>query len=283
MLQKHFQPSLERWHLTPDGKPFETVTSFILFVKRHKTACVLKVLKPDSDEKFSGDALQLYNGQGAVMCLAKDQNALLLQRVQPAPPLTEYSLKGQDDKATLIFCDVLTKLHRAKKQTTLFQRIPSISVWGHGFDTFAADAVDTQLSSTLIDDAKTLFFDLVVAQGEAVLLHADLHHDNILYDAHKGWLALDPKGFRGEQEIDVAAYLKNPTHDGFCIQQAFERRLLTLQKELSFDAHKMIAWCYTLTILSCLWLLQHPAPQKEETQKRFQKWRAFALFLKERL
>ena len=280
MLQKYCQPYLDRWRLTPDGKPVETATSFILFVKRQKTACVLKVFKSDSDEKFSGDALQLYNGEGAVMCLAKDPNALLLQRVQPASPLTEYSLNGQDDKATLIFCDVLKKLHRAKKQTTLFQRIPSISVWGHGFDTFAAG---TQLSSTLIDDAKTLFFELVVAQGEAVLLHADLHHDNILYDAHKGWLALDPKGLRGEQEIDVAAYLKNPTHDGFCIQQAFERRLLTLQKELSFDAHKMIAWCYTLTVLSCLWLLQHPEPQKDETQKRFQKWCAFALFLKERL
>ncbi|MGB1229973.1 MAG: aminoglycoside phosphotransferase family protein [Holosporaceae bacterium] len=283
MLQKHFQPYLDRWHLTPDGRPFETVTSFILFVKRHKTTCVLKVFKPDSDEKFSGDALQLYNGEGVVTCLAKDPNALLLKRVKPASPLTEYSLNGQDDKATLIFCEVLKKLHRAKKQTTLFQRMPSISVWGHGFETFADDALGAQLSSTLIGDAKTLFFDLVAAQSEAVLLHADLHHDNILYDAHKGWLALDPKGFRGEQEIDASAYFKNPTHDGFCIQQAFERRLLTLQKELSFDAHKMIAWCYTLTVLSCLWLLQLPKPQKEETQRRFQKWCAFALFLKERL
>ncbi len=46
------------------------------------------------------------------------------------------------------------------------------------------------------------------------VLHGDLHHNNVLLDATRGWLAIDPKGLFGERVYDVANLICNPWPHG---------------------------------------------------------------------
>ncbi len=51
--------------------------------------------------------------------------------------------------------------------------------------------------------------ELLLSQGEPVLLHGDLHHYNLLQHQDT-WLAIDPKGVVGEREFEIGAFLRNP-------------------------------------------------------------------------
>lgn len=43
-----------------------------------------------------------------------------------------------------------------------------------------------------------------------MLLHGDLHQDNILAVAREPWLAIDPKGLVGEPAYEGGSLLRNP-------------------------------------------------------------------------
>ena len=91
-----------------------------------------------------------------------------------------------------------------------------------------------------------------------MLLHGDLHHDNILYDEKEGWLVIDPKGVVGEREIEVSAYLKNPVgHSEIYLNEyVIKDRIHVISGRLRLDTTRMLKWCYSLTILSCIWLTE---------------------------
>src|SRR5262245_10315386 len=55
--------------------------------------------------------------------------------------------------------------------------------------------------------------ELCVSATQRVVLHGDLHHDNILRAAHEPWLAIDPHGILGDPGYDVGALLFNPDPD----------------------------------------------------------------------
>ncbi|MBD5154816.1 MAG: phosphotransferase [Oscillibacter sp.] len=50
---------------------------------------------------------------------------------------------------------------------------------------------------------------MFAAYPERVLLHGDLHHDNILLDAQSGYRAIDPKGIAGPPIFDIPRFLLN--------------------------------------------------------------------------
>ncbi len=47
-------------------------------------------------------------------------------------------------------------------------------------------------------------------QREIVVLHGDLHHDNVLDFGERGWLAIDPKHIVGDRGFDFANIFTNP-------------------------------------------------------------------------
>jgi streptomycin 6-kinase len=72
---------------------------------------------------------------------------------------------------------------------------------------------------------------LLDAPGEAVVLHGDFHHDNVMDGGPRGWLAIDPKGLIGEREFEFANLFRNtrplPSRAGKCsgVQKSSPRKL----------------------------------------------------------
>jgi streptomycin 6-kinase len=244
-----FNPYLARWSLTPDGIPFETPSSWLCFVARAGGHAVLKVHKPGSDEGPGARYLALHAGHGAVRVLEADSDAVLIERAVPGTRLRELALAGRDDEATHIVCDTIEKLQSAGADPHDWPGHEAHTTeYAHAFET-------PLLSRHVVDAARGLFHDLTQSQTNIVLLHGDLHHENILFDDARGWLAIDPKGVAGEIAYELAAPLRNPIErpDLFATPAAMDHRVAIYCERLGLDRRRVLGWCLARNCVAALW------------------------------
>ena len=78
----HLEDHIAKWRLTPDGKPFETHSSWLVFVQSRGKPAALKVYKPHSDETRSADILRHW-GDRAVRVYEGDTSAMVVERIVP--------------------------------------------------------------------------------------------------------------------------------------------------------------------------------------------------------
>ena len=101
-----------------------------------------------------------------------------------------------------------------------------------------------------------LFAELIGSMGAPVLLHGDLHHENILAAEREPWLALDPKGVVGEAEYEVGALLRNRLPEQLAAPETgriLARRVAQLAEELGFDRTRLRGWGLAQAVLSAWW------------------------------
>jgi streptomycin 6-kinase len=232
---------------------FETETSAIAFVSRGGQALVLKLVKREGDEWYAGEVLEAFDGRGVVRVYEYDGGAMLIERLQPGHSLVEMVLSGKDEEATEVLAGV-TQQHSPREIPT---RCPAVQDWGRGFDRYSATG-DNQIPTELVESGKSVFFDLSASQRNPRLLHGDLQHYNVLFDAERGWLAIDPKGVVGEAEYEVGALLRNPVERPqlFLSTSTIEKRLRQFETQLNLNYERMLAWAFAQAVLSAIWSIE---------------------------
>jgi streptomycin 6-kinase len=243
-LPAHLQPHLDRWSLSLDGPPFETHSSWLAPVTRAGRPALLKVFKPGSDETQSATILRHW-GDRAVRVFDGDAQAIVIERIAPATPLSDLVIED-DDRATHIWCDVVQALHVR----------PAPAGWkdllrcGRSLLEMPCPA---RVPPDLFERARPEFRALCDSQAPArYLLHTDLHHANILKDDARGWLVIDPKGYAGELAFEAASFLHNPTRD-FCSPKPLARRVHIIAERLGLDPERLLRWCFAHGVLSAVW------------------------------
>jgi streptomycin 6-kinase len=90
------------------------------------------------------------------------------------------------------------------------------------------------------------------------LLHGDLQHYNVLFDAERGWLAIDPKGVVGETEYEIGAFVRNPVAQPelFLSRSTIERRLKQFTNRLNLDYERALGWAFAQAVLSAIWSIE---------------------------
>lgn len=110
-----------------------------------------------------------------------------------------------------------------------------------------------------------------------VLLHGDLHHDNILQNGD-GWLVINPKGFIGDSAFEPAAYLCNRIPELLQENQPSEiiaNRINICSAALGIDAQRIADWFYAATVLSWAWDIEdNLAPEYWEDFFKHNKWKS---------
>jgi streptomycin 6-kinase len=175
------------------------------------------------------------------------EGAVLLERLTPGRPLTSLSLAGHDDEATEILADVIQRLVAPH----IPSECPTVEHWGRGFATYLRTG-DQQVPRELVERGQSWYDALVRSQRQCRLLHGDLQHYNVLYDAQRGWLAIDPKGVVGEAEYELGASLRNPG-EPFTAPRVLERRLTIYGARLPLALDRVLAWAYAQAVLSVIW------------------------------
>ena len=202
------------------GEPF--ALSCHSYVAPAGPDAVLKVTPPEDDESNEeADALELWNGDGAVRLLRSDQGrrALLIERA--GEDISDLA----DDEATRIAVATGLKLWRpgAEPFRWIGDHVPR---W-----------LDRACGLELAPLAHELYASLEV--GRNTLVHGDFHHHNILRSA-RGPVAIDPKPMLGEPEYDVPSFLWNPLWHRMR-RDVTERRLAAFAAA-GLDEERMRKW-----------------------------------------
>jgi streptomycin 6-kinase len=144
--------------------------------------------------------LKCFAGYGAVKVLVEDNGMLLLERAIPGISLKSY-FSNQQHESIEIACGVMKKLHQANIPTT--HAFPHVKDWLEALDG------DLEMPLQTLQKSREIRDQLLQTSEPDVLLHGDLHHDNILQNG-EDWLVIDPKGVIGESAYEVAAFIRNP-------------------------------------------------------------------------
>jgi streptomycin 6-kinase len=196
---------------------------------------VLKVTPArDYDADHEADALEQWDGRGAVRLLRRDaaRRALLEERATPGIDIASLP----EEESTAIAVDVGLRLWSARASPPLRAIATMFDRW---FDEAERDG---GRGVPLLPLARELLDSLEI--GEATVVHGDFHHYNIVSHG-AGHVAIDPKPYRGDPEFDVPTFLWNPidiaTGDGSLPLERTLRRLAAFESA-GLDPWKMRAW-----------------------------------------
>ena len=251
-LEARLAVTAEAWRVVI-ADTIETPTSLIARGTRDGEAVVLKIVKLPGDEWHSGAVVRAFGEHGVVRALEHSAGALLLERLVPGHSLLELSLGGRDDEATEIIADVIGRMAPAPAPVGT----PTVMDWGRAFDWYAGSG-DRSIPRDVSSKAHAAYVELAESQRHTRLLHGDLQHYNILYDDHRGWLAIDPKGVIGDLEFELAAALRNPQGrpELFADRSVIQRRITRYSTLLDLDADRIMGWAFCGAVLSAIWAIQ---------------------------
>jgi streptomycin 6-kinase len=210
------------------------------------------VLKLGHDTKglnVEATALKAFKGHGVVDVIDQADGALLIERAIPGHSLKEF-FPNREDEATAITIEVIKKLHSAPRINQ--KGFPTIKDW-----LTALDKPCDQLGLSLIK-ARTLRDELLNTTDAPILLHGDLHHDNIL-PHNNNWKVIDPKGVIGELSYEVGCFIRNPLDDLPNDPDSLKiitNRINTFSKNLNLDSDRIAKWCFVQTVLSAVWMIE---------------------------
>jgi streptomycin 6-kinase len=221
------------------------------------TEAILKTGVPGSHFDNEVTCLQYFAGDGSVKLLDHDASvaAMLLERVRPGS-----DVKDLDEKAAVkAAVHVMTRLHKPLDHVNT--SLPSVQDWGRGFQRFRRwlDGGTGPLPDSIVDEAEKVFLDLTGSMGRTVLLHGDLHHENILSSNRTGWLAIDPQGVVGEPEYETGAFLRNPIPqiaDRSDLQEITEIRVMMFSELTGCDPDRIYGWGFSQAVLSAIWSIE---------------------------
>lgn len=170
---------------------------------------------------------------------------MLLEQCTPGETLATIKC---DDQATQVATEVMQKLWKSigDKQTE----------FKHTRNWFEALEKAHTIPKKLIDAAIGISTDLFQSLGEEVLLHGDLHHDNILSAEREPWLVIDPKGIIGEREYEFGALLRKPhaLMENCADKKSLIARRISIIREITgFDIQKIKGWAFAQAVLSAWW------------------------------
>jgi streptomycin 6-kinase len=166
---------------------------------------VLKLVYPHRESEHEADALALWNGDGAVQLLARDdgRSAMLLERCEPGTTLAAAG----PDVALDVLIALLPRLWVEAGEP--FHTLEDEAVWWIGYLPEQWERSGRAVERRLVDAGVDALSSLSRSQGEQVLLHQDLHGDNVLAAEREPWLAIDPKPLSGEREFAVAPIVRS--------------------------------------------------------------------------
>ncbi|HEX2772247.1 MAG TPA: aminoglycoside phosphotransferase family protein [Micromonosporaceae bacterium] len=228
------------------------------------TPVVVKLGVPGAEHLTAeAAALEAFGGRGAVRLLATDlgRGALLLERARPGTQARDL-VRARDDQATAALVAAMRRLHVPPPPGC---RLPPLSGYAASFaDYLRTHPTDWPLPRAVVERAGRLFDELCASAPRPVLLHGDLHHDNLLRAEREPWLAIDPHGLVGDPGFDVGALLYNPAPDDRDddLLALVPARVEQLADGLGIPVDRVRAWGYAAAVLSEVWTVEDGGPAR---------------------
>ncbi len=213
-------------------------------------ALVLKVGWRHWEAEHEADALRLWDGDGAVRCLAtrslEGTIALLLERCRPGRQLIRLPEPAQD----VVLAHLLRRLWQHEPPTGHpFDSLEGMcDRWADSFElAFETDrrGLDPGLARAGIETLRRL----PATAGRSVLLCTDLHAANVLSAQREPWLVIDPKPFVGDPAYDAVQHMLNCEQRLATDPARLSRRMAEL---LGVDPERVRLWLFARCVQESL-------------------------------
>jgi streptomycin 6-kinase len=217
------------------------------------TAAVLKLIYPHREAVHEAAALRVWGGDGAVRLLEYDAErwAMLMERCEPGTLLAVADAETALD----VLVGLLPRLWRRVDED--FHSLADEAAWWIRDLPDEWERAGRPFERELLDEVIDTLDALSGSQGDQVLLHQDLHTDNVLAAQREPWLVIDPKPLVGEREFAVAPIVRDYVLGHSC--PAVERRLDRLTSDLGLDRERARGWTVGQTVA---WMFESTQLQK---------------------
>lgn len=215
---------------------------------------VLKMNIPSPEVHSEIEAIAQTSGRGIVRMVDADPDLaiMMLERVYPGTPLKTADISDCD--STVIGAGVMRRFWRAPERPNnlfpLHDWIASLLEYPTR-TTYPVGPIPVPMIDRAIKTAGYL----LNTQRDLVLLHGDIHHDNILWGGDDDWVTIDPKGLIGERGFDTGTWMHNPM--GFGLRPDLgvhlRKRIATFADQLELDPLRIAQWSFMFLVLSMCW------------------------------
>jgi streptomycin 6-kinase len=234
-----------QWSAEVTGAPFDDGSCALVLpvVVRGSVDAVLKLQFPHDETAHEADALRAWDGRGAVRLLEHDatHDALLLERARPGDPLSRVSAR---DDALAAIADVVSELS-VRVDGPFATLAEEAERWRVQLET-NWERAGRPFERALVDATLAYIDELVPTQGPAVLVHQDLHGDNVLAAQRRAWLAIDPKPVVGEMAFALAPIVRSGELGH--LRTDVVHRLDALSRLLDVDRERARKWTIVQTL-----------------------------------
>lgn len=234
----------------------KTATSTIYLLEEEDR--ILKVLNEVGlkDEISGLFFLKACTGLSSCVELFDYDNDSMLMEFLPGENLYQFSKVGREEKASQIFASIIKEIHipiadipREIKNnlvpyTNLFNALERVQ-FPEALEESRLRAI--QLTKKLLN-----------SQNKEVLLHGDLHHENIKSRENGSFACYDPKGYYGDPAYELGTTLKNPWNYPEISHSKEElfKRVDFFSRELKIPAQRILDFTYVHVCLSVAWAIE---------------------------
>jgi len=245
---------IQDWKLENCEKLASTFTSDVYSADSKYGKVVLKILNEVGvkDELPGTFFLENCSGRGTVNLFEYDDRALLIEFLS-GDNLYQFSKTGNEQQASKIFCEIIRKIHSVndiKDRNRLVFYTDLLKVF---------DRIETpQNLIVTFEKVRELAKKLVATQTQEVLLHGDLHHENVLSRSNGDFVCFDPKGMIGDPAYELGTTLKNPWDYPKISQNIniFQERAKYFSNELNLSYERIIGFAFVHLGLSIAWAIE---------------------------
>jgi len=202
----------ERWRLTNITLiEYYSVNCLFTCYSEHYGDCVLKIFGADY-EWYIGEirALREFNGQCRyVRAYEYDEElgALLLERIQPG---TTLKMEPSIERRMSVFMDIWRNSHLSPHDIILYKSYLQAAEEAAEKTWACGENPELRSAAMLMISVCRNLYDRYSLR---LLLHGDLHGDNLLKNAHGDYIIIDPHALIGPPICDLGRYIANEFGD----------------------------------------------------------------------
>ncbi len=227
--------ALARWDLVVDGAPRTGWTALVVPVRRGAEALALKVVWPHPEAEHEALALRTWGGGAAVRLVAAlpSDGLLLLERLDTERPHRRRGTRRRAGSSAGC-CGGCTSRPRRGSRGSREYLAPHLERMAR------RPAVPRRLATRTDGLAREL-----LADDPGLLLHTDLHYENVLRSPERGWTAIDPKPVAGHPGFDLWPVLRNRADElgtGAALRWSVRHRLAVVADAAGVDLDEARAW-----------------------------------------
>ncbi len=196
----------ERWSLDDIEKIYEFNNKAVYSAKSIKWGNVIIKINENKDELASEyNMLKELDGEGSCRVFVYDSEygILIEERIIPG---TELRKEQRAESRISHFIEVFQSIHKEIDNENSFETYLD---WLIRADRFCIENNIEEVLRENMHKALIIGQEMFNKYSERVLLHGDLHHDNILKNDNGDYFMIDPKGIIGPAIFDIPRYILN--------------------------------------------------------------------------